>query len=587
MKRAFLKSSLRYQLMITSLLCLIIPLSISLWIGNMNTNHLIKAQAERNSSESLKFVKSQLVNIVEGLYSIANSIEFDPSVTPYLKSATYSNPETSVTMINEKLTNLTHDKAGVYVTVLTTDNRFFTNYGMFKFTPIQFYREPWFERLNRTSTYENYWVGLQPNYLEQSVEPDPHLITFARAFRTTKGIYAYVVVSITETRIRSLFESYADQSIYLLDDRGTILSGDRPGSPFDAYREVQQPRANPVVTVGGKDYMYVTDSLPFNGWTLVSLMPYAKATAGINRIYFTNFFWQVVFILIFVVILILLLRRFTQPIIRLGEVASSIESGNLSVRSEVRGKTEIGKLGRSFDHMLDRIEEMFRQIQREQEQARKAELSMLQAQISPHFLFNILNSIRMRIQLKGDRENADLLRNLSRLLRMTIQRQDKMVELEEEAAIAVSYMELMKSAMKTPFRYELDLDEETKRVLVPRFTLQPIIENALKHGLDGGEGTIAIRSVIAGDSLCLSVQDNGAGMNPEALGRLKEKLNPRAALNRAAEEPDGMSGIGLANVYDRLIMLYGERFSVRIDSAEGMGTRVDLMLPRMEGTARD
>src|SRR5690606_4660412 len=114
---------------------------------------------------------------------------------------------------------------------------------------------------------------------------------------------------------------------------------------------------------------------------------------------------------------------------KLSSVASQVNQGNLSVRSNIIGKDEIGKLGKSFDLMLDRVNHMIIQIKKEQEQKRKAELEMLQAQLNPHFLFNILNSIRMRILLKGDNENAELLSSLSSFLRMSINRNNEFISL--------------------------------------------------------------------------------------------------------------------------------------------------------------
>ncbi|QYR22887.1 sensor histidine kinase [Paenibacillus sp. sptzw28] len=580
--------SLRNLIIVTSLLCLIAPLAVSLLIGSIFSNNLIRKQATMNANESLKLIRSQLINEVESMFKIANSIEFDAEIAPYLKSPLYYTTNSTVSIVTSTLGNLTNNTTGVFVTLLTKDGRFFTNYLLYDgFNPLQFTKEPWFGRLNSLAAYENYWLGLMPTYLDVVKQRDPYVISFARTISTAKRPYAYVIISISENRVRSLFANYTEQNIMLLDKSGTVISGsEHLGERFPYYEKLQEGSGNPIVEIGGINYLYVLEKLPFDDWTLVSLMPYENATEEVNRIYKMNFLLQIGFVALFLVVLVLLLRRFTHPIIRLGKVASSIESGNMSIRSEVRGSNEIGRLGRSFDHMLDRIEEMIEQIKREQEQARKSELSMLQAQISPHFLFNILNSIRMRIQLKGDRENADLISSLSQLLRMTIQRQDKMVTLREEVTIVTKYIELMNSTMREPISYQLDIREETEYELVPRFLLQPIIENALIHGLNRSSGTIYIGSELHAERLHLLVRDNGRGMTQEELERLRTKLD-ESKRGPVAESAGGLSGIGITNVYSRLHMLFGSLCAMTIESEPGRGTTVYLSIPLLRGHELD
>ena len=582
MKGFRLTSSLRQQIILSSLVCLIIPFAIILYLSNLFTKDLIEKQAVTNAEESLKLVKTQLNSQIEGMFSIANNIQIDSLLTPYLKIPTYTSSENYVT---DKLHSLTHDKSGVFVTVLTTDKRFFSNYLLYKdFNPLQFMEEPWFGKLYQLGAYENYWLGFHRNYLDIEKNTDPYVITFVRTLRTSLiKPYAYVIISISENRIRSVFSSYTEQNIMLLDRNGTIISGkENLGESFPYYQELLKPNDRSIIDINGVPNLYATAKLPFDDWTLVSLMPYNQATKSISQFYQANFLWQIGFVAVFVGILVWMLRRFTQPVVRLGQVVSSIESGNLSIRSEVRGSNEIGKLGRSLDQMLDRIEQMVIQIHGEQEQARKAELSMLQAQISPHFLFNILNSIRMRIMLNGDRENADLISTLSQLLRMTIQKQDKMVTLNEEVVIAKQYMDLMKSTLKEPFQDQILIAEETENVWVPRFLLQPIIENALLHGLRNSTGIIKIDSAIRHERLIVCVRDNGRGMTDEELSLLMNKLE-KSKSELIAESSSGMSGIGLANVYNRLFMLFGNQCTMQIDSGMDQGTVVSVSIPLIRG----
>ena len=129
----------------------------------------------------------------------------------------------------------------------------------------------------------------------------------------------------------------------------------------------------------------------------------------------------------FYLALIILIREITKPVTKLSFITKSVERGNLDVRANVSGNSDVAKLAHSFDNMLDTIEEMIEQIKEQEEEKRMAELEMLQAQINPHFLFNVLNSIRLKIRLSGDKDSAQLIYSLSALLRMTINRNNAFI----------------------------------------------------------------------------------------------------------------------------------------------------------------
>lgn len=288
------------------------------------------------------------------------------------------------------------------------------------------------------------------------------------------------------------------------------------------------------------------------------------------------------FVVGFIIILAYLIRKFTKPIQELGEVALKVEAGDIEVRSNIRGRDEVGRLGRAFDLMLDRVLQMLTQVKLEQELKRQAEIEMLHAQIHPHFLFNVLSSIRLKLLMKDDEENAELVGSLSTLLRSTISTQQEFVSLLVEVEMAKQYMELMNFTMRHPAVSHIHVNPELLPETVPRFILQPIIENAYKHGFTGKSGFITINADKVEENLQISVSDNGLGMDTNTLSSLQERLmlNKRQIIEGSADNGSNhLSGIGLSNVYERLKLIYGEQFQMTIQSENNLGTRVVMIFP--------
>jgi two-component system, sensor histidine kinase YesM len=394
-----------------------------------------------------------------------------------------------------------------------------------------------------------------------------------------------VIVTIMETKINQIFENMkGNEEMMILDSSNNILSHRdhlKIGEPFQYSEQLTKNNSSNIFKVSDKDYLIAEHDISFTGWKLVSLVPYKQAITQINSIFSKVFTVQIVSFTIFLILMASLLRTITKPLVHLGKIAEAVKRGNLAIRSRLRCRDEVGKLAESFDHMLDRVNEMIYEITDTQERKRKAELDMLQAQINPHFLFNVLNSIRMKVLVKGDKESANMISSLSKLLRMTIDKNKEVISFREEVQIVQDYINIMNMRQKEQVKVEIAVHEEAYALQIPRFILQPIIENSIIHGLNQSAGTIVLRTELPENQLVIIIEDNGQGMDNGSLDQLKRKLiQSIGTKNSHKANNKGFSSLGLSNVYERMFITFGGSFRMDIESLPGEGTKVILTIQK-------
>ena len=589
---AAFRNSFRYKLILTSIACLLIPTLITLSVSNVLTRDAVKEQAEANAQEQLKLIEGYLSGLFNNMLNISNYIIVDPDMNVILKEQAAGKEYTGNNAeyrefadrhaITRKIDNISVIGEKTYVTILLPNGEFFINYQVEDYDPRLLFQEPWFSDLDRLTGLAAYWIDAQPSPYAYEKAAGRHQISVARTLRRpNQKVYAYVVVTVPDNQIVSILERIgAGQEVMLVDGDDRIMSHADSGRIGERLTYLSEgAERSSIVELDGERFLVAQHAVEIKDWKLVLLTPYKDAVHEINHIFQTVFVFQVIAFAVFLVLLVLLIRAFTKPIVRLGKLALTVERGNLEVRSHMRGRDEIGRLGRQFDQMLDRIKQMIADITEEQSRKRKAELKMLQAQINPHFLFNVLNSIRMKTLRKGDKESAEMLSSLSRLLRMTIDRNEETITLHEEVSTAIDYMNLMNMRQKERVQLSVDVSSEAMLAQVPRFFLQPVIENALIHGFQQRSGTIRLTAEVEGRMLRIAVRDDGTGMRPEALSRLRNGLRSAAVAEEEGDRRSGFSGIGLTNVSERMRMRFGDAFEMHIDSEEGSGTTVTMFVP--------
>jgi len=273
----------------------------------------------------------------------------------------------------------------------------------------------------------------------------------------------------------------------------------------------------------------------------------------------------------------ILSRQLSRPLRELASAMGRFETdADHFTYRPMGGTREVRELSGSFGHMVVRIQQLMSTVRQEEINLRKTELKALQAQINPHFLYNTLDSIAWMCEQGRGGDAVKMIHALARLFRISISKGHELIPIAKEIEHAENYLEIQKYRYKNQFTYTFDVDPGCLNYYCNKITLQPIIENAIMHGLDllVDEGHITVRVRQDGEDVVFTVQDNGVGMSAEQA----------AAILR--EDAQDRTGIGIKNVNDRLRIYFGRQYGLRITSELDAGTSVELRMPKVK-EARD
>lgn len=329
-------------------------------------------------------------------------------------------------------------------------------------------------------------------------------------------------------------------------------------------------------SVNGENIDYIITKSDYSKWYLIGKM-YVD-DINIHRETLFNYFTSMVFIalIIAVILSILLSRSILSPVNHLLSGISTFQSGDLDVQVKVEADNELGILTSSFNRMTKRIKNLIEENRQSERNKRKSELDALQAQINPHFLYNTLDSIVWMGEAGKNSEVVRMTSSLAKLFRISINKGKEYITLAQEIEHVESYLIIQQMRYGDKLNYKIEMDPALKKIRIVKILLQPIVENAIYHGIKQlpGDGMIEIRVNREDDKLIIEIEDNGMGMSEETIQKLLGgEINPEAK----------GSGVGVYNVDQRIKLYYGDDYGLSIDSEVFEGTTITLTLPIVEG----
>lgn len=429
------------------------------------------------------------------------------------------------------------------------------------------------------------WAGSDPE--------DPGVLLAIRRINLLDHSFehgGYVVVRMQRSFFQLNDSDGADgsqDSIMLLDGGGDVVTSNLeinldPKAILDSRSVVQN---------GEESYIVVRQQSELTGWTLAVLTPLRETTEGVSILRTALLVSGMIGVVLFLVMSFFLSTMITRPLIRLMRAMRGAQPGAMRPNLMVSSTMEINELNDVYNQMVYRQNELTRVVHEKEVMQSRAELKALQSQINPHFLFNTLEAFYWSLEEKGDEEMARMVVAMSRLFRYIISssQQDEWVTIADELEHAERYLRIMQMRLGERMQWEIQLSDEVRKVQIPKLLIQPLVENAILHGVESklGPGKISVHvdASTGGDLVRIEVRDDGPGMDESRLQSVIHALHGGPAVSNKG------TGVGMINVHRRLKLYFGiqlgQRCKLSITSKVGEGTVICFEIPKEAEGAHD
>lgn len=397
-------------------------------------------------------------------------------------------------------------------------------------------------------------------------------------------------VNVKETTFASFLQMTPENSFskeyYIVDSRGQIVSSPVAERLLTPFSNLSSPwlleRKGTVSDIIGRGKQaQLTTLTPYDklGWKLVSIVSLKE----LNGIIYRNFVLTFTVGFLGLLLALLLTRKLAQiivgPLLQVTKAMRRVKEGDLNATSNVATEDEVGLISSVFNSMVRQIKELLRTVTEDQARKRAYELALMHAQIKPHFLYNTLDTIYVLNDLGMNEEARDTTKALADFYRAVLSKGSEIIPLGAEVSNVRDYLNIMQVRNPDVLRYSIEIPEELESVNVPKLSLQPLVENAIYHGLKtkGEQGNVSIRAARSGKDVMIMVEDNGVGMSEEQLQRVEASLSGKGR----------QTSIGLYNVHERIKLYFGEAYGLTVGSCLGEGTAIEMRVPGKEGDDND
>jgi Predicted signal transduction protein with a C-terminal ATPase domain len=520
------------------------------------------------------------------ILSVANTLSYDSKIKYYGKYLSTSSSESNLNDIKLVLFNLVAQKPDIdNISILYNKSLLISTYNTYDL---------------RTIDRNAYYYNLNDIYLNANILPySEKNETGEYVFSAVKSVYSpderasfesIIDVNFSFDQLDMIFNNLKNEKnmiAYITDRHGNIeYAASRNLIGGNVYKNaghvIPANNSTGVITVGNEKFVVSTIPLSDCNMYVVTTVPLRNVVAAAKSIKTLSLIFILIFIIVTCVISIIVSSKFTKPLMKLVDKMTTVGEGIFTTEQNVTGSPEIRRLYLKFNDMVEKINLLMQDVNEKNFQKRKAEIYALQSQISPHFLYNTLDTITSMATLAHNGEIRQMTVSLAKLLRLSLNNVEY-VKIRDEVQHVKSYINIQSIRFKNKFDVQYELDDEALDFYVIKLILQPLVENSIYHGLEIKEdkGHITIRAVREGELVRLTVLDDGIGMDEATLEAVRKRLEKS---NQFMEQKN----IGIINVNERIRQYYGDEYGLKILSKPNEGTRIDILLPQnREGNRHD
>lgn len=581
-KDMLLNVSLRTRMLLSNIVVALIPfLMFSIVSGSIFLDHAQKT-AEEHSVQLIHQVSNSMDVYVETIEKMVNYIQLELQDTPFFTMETEDAPgwESETDYIRSVLENVANSHREVAGIFIATKEDLYVSTGMSRISRDPFQNERWYrEAAENPEEIQLISVVTGRNIVTNRSYSIDDVFSLAKAVQDpeTGEVLGVILLDIRHDIIQSSINGVTIGEkgfVFVMDQEDNIVYTPVNGIVYRVNPKWVKAMEPMSVQIQGGSYQIRSELSPYTGWRTVGVFSMDEVMSSVNTIVYILFTCVIISLVLVVIVSFKFSRTLTNPIFKLKRLMKQAESGDLTVRFNFQHNDEIGELGQSFNHMIARIDQLIQMVYVEQENKRTAEMKSLQEQIKPHFLYNTLDTISWMARDYDAEDIVRLVDALTNMFRIGLSHGKDIITVKEEITHVSNYLYIQKIRYKDKLNYVIHVDESLYAVEVPKLILQPLVENAIYHGVKAkrGGGTITITGVPEGENLVFTVQDDGAGMLQEKVEELNRRMSERSVL-------DEKKSFGLFYIRERIQLCYGKGYGVHVESTLGEGTRVTITLP--------
>lgn len=585
---AAIRANIRYKLFLIYLLSISVPIIIFGTISYQMSSHIIESDyikyKERINRQIIENIDDNINNLKKqsmAVYTNHDEILYILNTNTDKLDVKYLEAYKKVYKNFVSILQSSPDLFGITLISLEGEVKFYCNRQVGQINLTRVRDEPWFRATLRKKGFP---ILRAPHHNEFDIDKNI-VISISRAVVNLYndricGVLIFDQSIHQFSRFFANLETEPGEIITVYGGDGKLiysnanLSGKVYGDIFNVFRQ-RTPPARFVLS--GQPMLAKFNQSAETGWTVISLTPRETLQKKSHFIREINYYLILILILFTFVISIVASTLITIPLNRLMASFKKLQGGDFTTSVPVKGRDELAQIGITFNNMVANIKSLIRQKFEMGLQRKQAELESLQSQINPHFLFNTLNSIKAVNERRDFVKTAAMIQNLSDIFRYSLNRGVYIVKFGDELEHIKKYLEIQAFRFGDRYQVTYDIDREALDCQIPRLTLQPIVENALYHGLEPSivDGRLQIAAQVVADRLIIYISNNGIPISEAELANINNLLesNPDSQANQNPEK------LGIYNVNARIKFHFGNEYGLKISSSPGSGTTVRITLP--------